>query len=371
MPSPRPVPALLHRTAALVLLALAACSRTPPAETPPPPVMVVRPQPASAAFEVYAGEVRARREIALGFRVGGKITQRHVEIGDRVHAGQVLAELDAADLGRQVRAAEAAHLAAEAELELARSEFERHRSLRQRGLVSASLFEARKTAFEAARARVDQTRAQLELARSQSGYARLTASADGVIAERLAEAGQVVAAGQPVFMLAADGEREVAISLPEAGIERFRVGMPVLVNLWADPESRLSGTLRELAPAADPHARTYAARVRIDGDSTGVELGQSARAIFRHDQEGALTVPLPALTADGDRTQVWVVQPDTGQVSPREVRAGPFLDDRATVLSGLAASDWVVAAGVHLLRPGMKVRPVDRDNRPLDLTATR
>jgi membrane fusion protein, multidrug efflux system len=325
--------------------------------------MVVRPQPVTADYMVFPGEVRARHEPVLAFQVGGKISRRKVDVGDRVRRGQVLAELDPDDLRLQADSARALVAAAEADLELARSERDRHRSLLDRQLISPSLFDVRDNQYRAAAARAQQARAQLDVASNQAGYARLEASDDGLIVQRLAEAGQVVAAGQPVFVLAADGDREIVISLPEQGIERYAVGQQVTVGLWSKPDQRIAGELRELSPAADQAARTYAARIRIAAEAPGIELGQSARVLFRHNGKQALGLPLPALTADGGRHYVWVVDPQAMTVQRRAVEIGPFGDNTATVLDGLGADEWVVAGGVHLLREGQPVRPVDRDNR--------
>jgi len=355
---------LLLALPALAGIGLAGCQGQAETIARPRPAMVVHPSPMQSAFEVFPGEVRARHETALAFRVAGKLAKRHVDMGARVRRGDVLAELDPADLRLQAEAARAQLAAAEADLALARSERDRHRTLLDKQLISQSLFDLRDAQFQAAQARARQARAQVEVAGNQAEYALLRADADGVIAQRLAEVGQVVSAGQPVFVLAADGEREVAISLPELGIERFAIGQPVLVSLWSRPDQQLPGRLRELSPAADAAARTYAARVTIESKADNIELGQSARAIFARG-ESVLAVPLPAVTADGGRQFVWVVEPQSSQVLRREVTIGPFLDDAVPVLTGLAATDWVVAAGVHLLREGQVVRPVDRDNRPV------
>jgi membrane fusion protein, multidrug efflux system len=344
---------------------LAACAGNDGVPVPTRPAMVVRPQPVNADFVVFPGEVRARHEPSLAFQVGGKISRRLVEVGERVRRDQVLAELDPDDLQLQAEAARAQVAAAEADLDLARTERERHRSLLDRQLISQSLFEVRDNQFRATEARARQARAQLEVASNQAGYAQLRASADGLIAQRLAEAGQVVAAGQPVFVLAADGEREIVISLPEQGIERYAVGQAVTVGLWSKPDQRIAGSVRELAPAADAAARTYAARIRIDAEAEGIELGQSARVLIRHNGRHALGLPLPALTAEAGRHYVWVVQPEAMTVHRREVVIGPFGDNSVTVTEGLEVDEWVVAGGVHLLREGQPVRPVDRDNRPV------
>jgi membrane fusion protein, multidrug efflux system len=359
------------RLLALALLAilLAGCQTRAEPEALARPAMVVQPSPVSADFMVFPGEVRARHEPQLAFRVGGKIHRRLVEVGDRVVKDQVLAELDPDDLKLQAEAARAQHAAAQADFELARAERDRHRSLLERQLISQSLFEVRDNQFRAAQARAQQARAQLDVASNQAGYALLRASDDGLIAQRLAEAGQVVAAGQPVFVLAADGEREILISLPEQGIGQYSVGQRVTVGLWSRPDQRIGGEVRELAPAADAQARTYAARIRIDANDQGIELGQTARVLFAHNGKSALSLPLAALTADGGRHYVWVVDPAALTVQRRAVEIGPFGDNSATVLDGLGADEWVVSGGVHLLIDGQRVRPVDRDNRTVAMVA--
>lgn len=355
---------------AAIALLLAGCGSSPTDAPAARPVMVVQPQPASATATVFPGEVRARYEPALGFRISGKISRRLVDVGDHVEKGALLAELDPEDAQLQVSALRAQLAAAQADLELAKSERDRHQQLLQRQLISASLFETRDSQFLAAKARADQARAQLNVARNQADYAELRATDAGVIAQRLAEAGQVVAAGQTVFVIAADGEREVAINLPEQGVDRFEIGQPVAIGLWSDPNRRMLGKVREIAPSADSLSRTYAARIALADDAQGVDLGQSARVFFSREGQDALALPLPAVSADGGRQFVWVVDPAGSTVSRREVTIGAFGDDSVPILSGLERDDWVVAAGGHLLVAGQSVLPVDRENRSVDLAAS-
>jgi multidrug efflux system membrane fusion protein len=183
----------------------------------------------------------------------------------------------------------------------------------------------------------------------------------------------VVGAGQAVFTLAGDAGREIAIALPESVIRGFRVGQPVRVELWNAPATRLPGTIREIAPAADTQTRTYAARVALAGAAAdAVELGQSARVYARAGDGGdaaqsALTLPLAAIQRGaGGATAVWVVDPASHALHSMPVRLGAFAEDSVPVLGGIDASDWIVAAGGHLLREGEVVLPVDRDNRPIN-----
>ena len=353
----------------LALLGMTACGGKAEPTEAVRPVLVVHPGGgAQAALSAYAGEVRAHEESALSFRVGGNLVRRNVDAGTKVKQGQVLAVLDAADLGLQAQSAQAQLAAAEADLARARGDRDRYAKLVSDKLVSQSTYDAQNAAFKAAEGQARAARAQLDVARNQAGYSQLRAPHDGVIASRLAEVGQVVAAGQTIFTLAADDGREVAISLPEGRIRDFHVGQPVLVELWNAPEQRLPGVIREISPAADAQTRTYAARVNLVGDAAkAVELGQSARVYVQDSGvAAALSLPLSAIQRGaGNATTVWVVDPKTGTVQSRAVQLGRYGETDVPVLSGLKANDWVVSAGGHLLRQGQAVTPEDRDNRPV------
>ncbi|MBW8311974.1 MAG: efflux RND transporter periplasmic adaptor subunit [Rhizobium sp.] len=350
------------------LLALVAgCSGDAETEAAARPAMVVQARTQGAALSAYAGEVRARHEPALAFRIGGKLARRHVDVGDRVKAGQALAELDASDVSLQRESARAALASAESDLALAASELERYKSLFDRQLVSRSLYDARVSAHEAAQARVRQARAQASVSENQADYAVLRAPGQGVIAQRLAEAGQVVAAGQTVFVLAEDGEREVLISVPERDAAGFAPGRKLAVELWSMPGKHFPGVLRELAPAADAQARTFAARVSFDPGQASVDLGQSARVYATAEGGEELAVPLSAVYEHEGKAALWVVDAAKSTVHLRPVRLGPYGERWVPVKDGLAPGEWVVAAGVHLLLEGQRIKPIDGDNRPVEL----
>lgn len=356
----------------LVLPLLAACGSKEAAAPAARPVLVevVGQQGSGQAF---AGEVRARQESVLAFQVPGRLVARHVDAGAVVRAGQVLAELDASDYRLQASAAQAELAAAEAELARVRDDLARFQALSADQLVSRSSLAAQEAAFTAARARTDAARANLAVTRNQAGYAQLRAPADGVVASRQAEVGQVLAAGQPVLTVAADSGREVLIALPESRVAEFAVGQPAEVELWSAPQRRLPAEIREIAAAADPATRSYAARVALApavADQAG--LGQSARVYIAPPSGQALSVPLAAVqglpgTSDA---HVLVVDPASGSVSQVAVQVQRWGSERAELAAGLQPGQWVVAAGGHLLRAGETVRAVDRDNRPLAAPAS-
>lgn len=347
---------------------LTGCKEPEPAVTAPRPTMVVQPQPADLEVQSYPGEIRARFEPELAFRIGGKVIRRMVDTGQRVEKDQPLAELDPQDVRLQLEASRAQLAAAQANLQLAKAERERYTRLLERQLISASQYDAVDNNYRAAAAQLKRAHAEFDVADNQTRYSTLRAPQAGVITNRAVEIGQVVAAGQTVLVLAADGEREVLISLPETVISQIKVGQQVHIQLWSRPEDQLSGVIRELAPAADQQSRTFAARVSLTGETGEVELGQSARVLINNPQEVPLAVPLSAVSAEGGQSFVWVVDPQTLKVKQRPVRIGSYRQNQVSIIEGLHSNDWVVSAGVHMLLEDQLVQPIDRQNRSLTLS---
>ena len=351
-----------------LIFLLAACGHEEAAQTTVRPAMVVQPQPSAQAMDSYPGEVRARYEPDLAFRIGGKVTRRLVDEGERVKANQPLAELDPQDVRLQLDATRAQVAAAQANLNLVRSERDRYKTLLDRQMVSRSQFDNAENLYRAGEAKWQQLQAEQNVASNQASYAVLRAPQDGVIAQRQVEVGQVVAAGQIVFTLAADGEREVLISVPEQAFARFKIGQPVSVELWSQPDQRFSGRIRELSPSADPKSRTFAARIAFTAGKVPAELGQSARVFIQNEGVSSLSVPLSALSAENGAAYVWRVGLGN-KLEQVPVRVGPYGEKTVPVLEGLTSVDWVVAAGAHVLHQGQEVRPIDRSNRTINVMA--
>lgn len=346
------------------VLLLSACSpEKQPAEKRL--VLVTRVQGAGDQQQIFSGEVRARQEVNLSFRVPGKIANRYVDSGARVKAGQVLARLDDQDLNLQSQAASASVQALKADRDLAQSDLIRYRSLVSQQLVSKSLYDSKVAQANAANARYQQALAQAKVNANQTSYAVILAPSAGVISQRLLEAGQVVSAGQPVFTFAADGAREVAISVAEKQVSSIHIGQDVLVELWTLEGTRYPAKIREIASAADNLTRTFAVRVAFDEASVPTQLGQSARIYIVNAQATTLSVPLSALYEDGDKAAVWVVDPKDGRIHKRAVNVLRYGAQTAEVSQGLRQEDWVVQAGVHLLSEGELVQAVDVQNRPV------
>jgi RND family efflux transporter MFP subunit len=342
-------------------LALAACAPQPEQraeEVRPVRVLKIGATPATRSFEL-AGEVRAQHETRLAFRVGGKIVERLVDVGALVRPGQPIARLDAADLALAAASAKAQVASAEAERELAAADHGRYKNLREKNFISQAEYDRRANTLSTTEARLEALRAQYRQAANQAAYAVLSADTAGVITALEAEAGQVVTAGQTVARLARQGDKEIAIAVPESQREFIERAKDFTVTVTALPNRSWKGRLRELSPAADPMTRTYAARVTLVDAVGDVEWGMSARvAAVTNGGEAKIEVPVAALYAKGDQPQVFVVDGE-GTVKPRTVRTAGIAGERVVIASGLNPGDVVVAAGAQLLRPGQRVRVIE------------
>ncbi len=345
----------------LAFLLLAACQPSQqaeaPREEPPKPVQVAifQPAPTEAATQL-TGVVRARREADLGFRAGGRIAERLVNLGDRVEAGTPLARIDPRDLELSVRVAEADLASAQAQSLQAANDAMRSATLLAAGHVAPAFNDQRVAAARAARERVISAEAALSLARNRLSYATLVAPHAGVVTAILAEGGQVVAEGTPVLRLANPAEREILVQAPEALLPRLTSA--AAAGFWARPDAGLPVTLREVAAQADPGLRTYAARFSIPEAPDWVQLGMTAT--IRLSAQGAMAarVPLSALHDRGAGPMIWAVLPDN-RLRAVPVRVHALAESTALVEAALEDGARIVAMGPQLLAPDHHVRVVD------------
>jgi len=342
---------------------LAACSKT---ETAPDPVRAVRTttvvaQSAGGSYE-YAGEVRARTESRLSFRVGGKMVKRLVDLGDTVKAGQIIAQLDPQDLRLGQDAARAAVTSAQVTYEQASADFKRYKDLRDQGFISSADLERRETSLKAAKAQLEQAQAQANVQGNQAGYSTLVADAKGVITGVDVEPGMVVGAGAPVLRLAHDGPRDVVFSVPEDKISLIKSlaqqSGHFKVRLWGNAQKTLPATIREISAAADAATRTFLVKADIGAEvANDIRLGQTATVLVELPQTAGITkLPLSALREEAGRSTVWLVDRSTMTVKPQVVQLAGADGNEAVISTGLAPGQVVVTAGVHVLSPGQKVK---------------
>ena len=353
----------LRSTAMLVLLAgaLAACGAKDKPTEPVRPVQLTQVKLGGTnATAVFAGEVKPRYEADLGFRIGGKLVERYVDMGARVKKGQPLARIDPADVGLQADAAKAQVAATETEWKFAQAEYDRYQGLLKEKFISASALDAKRNTLDANRAKFEQAKANLAVAQNQASYATLVASDDGVITAVNADSGQVVTAGQPVFKLARAEQREVAISVPENRIGELTGAKQLVVALWADPKKRYPATVREVSPSVDAVTRTFAVRVSIANPDPAVQWGMTANVgVLGDGAPNSAVLPATSIYQQDGKPAVWRFDPATKQVNLTPVTIGQYREDGIVVTSGLREGDWIVAAGVHKLLPGQAVRPYE------------
>lgn len=335
---------------------LGACSKAPERSEDVRPVRTMVLQANSVDIsEEYAGDVRPRVESKLGFQVGGKIAARLVDVGARVHQGQVLLRLDPQDLRLSQAQADASLRAAETSRDLAKAEVKRYQELRVKNFVSGTVIDQKMAAFAAAQANVDAAQAALRGQAHQTGYATLVADGDGVVTAVDAEVGQVVAPGVPVVKIARAGPMEVVIGVPEDKVELLRKVSDVSVRLWAAPGVAIPGKVREVSPVADPATRTYQFKVAMAEAGDDVMLGQTAQVRFASaTATPRITVPLSALNQERNITSVWVVENNTVRLVP--VTIGGVAGNDVQLIAGVKPGQTVVTAGANLLKNGQKVR---------------
>lgn len=270
-----------------VAVVLGACSRPAPQPDPVRSVklMTVAPEAVSTSTEYVGRSPRPGGVPRLSFRVRGKLTARPAEPGQRVRAGQLLAQLDPQDLQLASTAAQAQVRAAQTQRNLAQADFQRFKALREQNFISSAELERREATLRSAQATLEQAQAQMQVQGNQAVYTRLLADGAGVVTAVDAEVGQVVAAGAPVVRLALDGPRDVVFAVPEDRVASVTVGQRVLVRPWGGGEA-LAGTVRELAASADPVTRTFGVKVAIAGERLP-PLGATVTVVAQRAGEGS------------------------------------------------------------------------------------
>ncbi len=339
-----------------LVLSVAACSKPAPQADPVRAVKVMKVGTSGVqAVHEYAGEVRARVESRLGFRVAGKIVKRQAEVGQRVKVGQILAQIDPQDYKLAFEAGSALVAAAATNRDLAAADYKRFAALKDQNFISGAELERRETTLKAAQAQLEQAQAQLKSQSNQTGYANLVADVAGIVTAVEAEPGQVVAAGTPVVRIAQDGARDVVFNVPEDRLRDTLVGTAVTVKQWAQ-EGQSQGRVREVAASADPATRTFPIKVAVDAKEAPA-LGSTVYVYPASGFAGVQVIKLPtsALFQSGKASHVWVLDTQSMTVKSTPVQVATADGNEAVIESGLQTGMQVVTAGVHVLAAGQKV----------------
>jgi len=361
MPSANRYSGIGHRlsiSAALGLFVLLSACDEPVKPTPPiRPVRAITAEPLDIGDALsQTGEIQARYETDLGFRIGGQILARPVDVGSVIKTGDLLARLDAQTAKNQMQSAQAALAAAEAELTRARAEESRQSALLKDGFTTKQRYDTAIRDLQTAEAQRDSAQAKLTLARENLGYTELHSEVDGIVTATYAQAGQVVAAGQRVVRVAETGEREAVFNVPEVAFRLVPHDPQVEVALVIDPTIKVVGRVRYVAPQADPTTRTYDVRVSLPNAPLEMRLGATVKGRVELPTQNVVGLPGSALFEQDGKPAVWIVDRTSGTVHLRPVTVLRFDADRVLLSSGLDKGDIVVTAGAHLLRSNEQVR---------------
>jgi RND family efflux transporter MFP subunit len=349
---------LLALMLAVAPIGLAACSPEKKAEAPEArPVRTVTAARQEAGEKVVlTGHIQAEDEAAMAFRIGGRMTQRFVNVGDHVTPGQELARLDPANEVNALRSAQAGLTAAQAALTQSRAAFQRQQTLLAQGHTPRAQFDLAEKALATAQAQVDNGEVQVRIAADRVTYTVLQADAAGTVTARGAEPGEVVQAGQMVVQIARQGGRDAVFDVPAQVLRSAPSDPRIVVSLTDDPSVTTTGRVREVAPQADPVTRTFQVKVGLTDPPAAMLLGATVNGTMRFESDAEIAIPASALTQLNSQPAVWIVDPAKLTVSLRNIEVQRFDPATVVVAHGLETGDIVVTAGVQALHPGQTVR---------------
>ncbi|HVY56799.1 MAG TPA: efflux RND transporter periplasmic adaptor subunit [Xanthobacteraceae bacterium] len=344
----------------LVASLLAACQ--PAADDtarPPRPVRGIAVEQREAGVPVtLTGRIEAEDEVVLGFRIAGRIAANDLKLGDRVETGQLLARLEAQNEQNALRTAQANLAAAEAQLTLARNQFQRQDELLRDGWTTRANHDRAQQALRTAQSQVDSAQAQLQAAHDQVGFTELKADAPGVVTAVGPRAGEVVRPGQMIATLARKDGRDAVFDVPAQMIRSGSQDAAITVNLTDDPTVTASGHVREVSPQADPVTRTFEVKVGLTDPPPAMRLGATVTGRMETESASVIQIPAASLTKFNRQPAVWIVDPSSQTVSIRNIDVLRFDPTQVAVSGGLGVGEIVVTAGVQALHPGQKVRLV-------------
>lgn len=342
---------------ALVLL-LAGCKEETEVVAPQPrPVRTITAGTGEIGDTVVlTGQILAENEVSLSFRIGGRILERSVGVGDNVAPDQVLAKLDPVDELNALRSAQAALSAAQGQLVEARNTFDRQSHLMERGFTTRALFDQAQQGLQTTQARIDDARAQLSIAEDRVRFTELRANVSGSVTARSAEAGEVVQPGQTIFQIARQDGRDAVFDVPATVLRAAPPDAVIAITLTDDPSVTAKGRMRTVDPQADPVTRTFRVRVGLIDHPAAMRLGATVTGRLELEAGQGITIPASALTKADGQPAVWIVDPSSLTVSLRNVEVQRFYPASAVISGGLQGGEVVVTAGVQALHPGQKIR---------------
>jgi len=341
-----------------LVASLGACGEDAKTEAPQArPVRTVTVEKREAGVPItLTGRIEAEDEVALAFRIAGRLLENDRKLGDRVEPGQLVARLESQNERNALRTAQANLAAAQGQLTQARNHFERQDTLLKQGWTTRANHDQAKQAQQTAQSQVDAAEAQLKAAHDLVSFTELKADAPGVVTAIGPGAGEVVQAGQMILRVARKDGRDAVFDVPAQLIRSAPSDPQITVNLTDDPSVTASGRVREIAQQADPVTRTFAVKVGLTDPPPAMRLGATVTGRMEIESVPVMEIPATALTEFNRQPAVWIVDPSSRTVSIRNVDVLRYDPTRVAVSGGLDTGEVVVTAGVQALHPGQKVR---------------
>lgn len=344
-------------------LLLVACSKSEPPPEPVRPVLSIKVQALNEeTLGRFAGSIQARYESNTGFRVGGRIASRNVDVGAEVEKGTLLATLDPSDQQNQLRSAQGDLAKVEAQLINAQANARRQQALFDRGVGAQAQLDIATTDLKTTQASLDQARAAVNQSKDQLGYTELRSDHKAVVTAWNAEAGQVVTAGQQVVTLAQPDIKEAVIDLPDTLVEQIPSDVVFLVAAQLDPSINTTAVIREIEPQAQSATRTRRARLTLASTPPGFRLGTAISVTLSSAIKPRIELPATALQEVDGKTRIWVIDPQSKTVAPRDISVTSRTDSTVVLAGGVKSGERVVSAGVNSLKSGQAVK-LDEDSQ--------
>lgn len=333
------------------------------------------------------GIVEARQSWLMGPTVAGRVLRVHVDVGQRVKSGQLLAEMDPVDLDQRLQAQEAAlskatsvetaakaHVAdSKARRELASANLNRQKELAKLNFISPAALEGREQELQSADAALQASQANLQAAKQdfqrvlaersaasqQRHNTQLVAPADAVVISRDAESGSTVVAGQPVLRLANPASLWVKLRVDQGRSSGLEAGLPAQIVLRSHPEQVLAGKVTRVELQADPVTEERIAQVSFEQVPATLSIGEMAEVTLRL-KSSSSTMVVPQASKQTHQGRTGVLRLSDGKLDFAPVQWGlASLDGRVQALHGLALGDTVVVYSEKPMSAGVRFRVVE------------
>lgn len=373
--SHRARPGSVFATAALALclLVLAGCEgEAPPMEEVVRPIKAVKVADLDAFGErFFPGQAKATQELELSFRVAGPLITRPVDVGTVVKEGDVVARIDPREYEVNLRSVQGQLSEGQAALKRAEADYRRMLSIQKEdpGAVSQSAVDRAAESRDRAKASIDSLAASVDAAKDQLDYTVLNAPFDGIVVATYVENFEDVRAKQPIVRIVDDSRIEMTISIPENLISYAPLVKNIEVTFDAFPDQPLPAEIKEIGNEASVTTRTYPMTLIMDQPQgfkilPGMAGTATGTAPAELDQV-AVVVPVSAVFSPEDVAQsfVWIIDQQDKTVARREVKVGELTSRGLQILDGLAPGELIATAGVHYLREGQPVRPLEPDSK--------